>query len=102
MREYRTFSEFYPFYLSEHTNLDNRRMHFLGSWCALVALALALVFQNAWLILAGVVLVYGCAWFGHFRFEKNTPATFKYPLYSALGDWVMFKDILIGRISIRD
>ena len=102
MQEYRTFSEFYSFYLSEHTNPANRRMHFLGSSCGLAALVLALILQNAWLILAGVVLGYGFAWFGHFRFEKNKPATFTYPLYSFLGDWVMFRDILIGRVSMRD
>ena len=32
---------------------------------------------------------YGFAWVGHFVFEKNRPATFKYPLWSFMGDWVM-------------
>ena len=41
---------------------------------------------------------YGFAWVGHFFFEKNRPATFKHPFYSFAGDWVMFKDILIGKI----
>jgi len=41
---------------------------------------------------------YGFAWIGHFFFEKNKPATFTYPLYSLAGDWVMYKDILTGRI----
>ena len=41
---------------------------------------------------------YGFAWVGHFVFEKNRPATFQYPLYSLLGDWVMFKDMLTGKI----
>ncbi|WP_128081083.1 Mpo1-like protein, partial [Pseudoalteromonas sp. TB51] len=27
------------------------------------------------------------------------PATFKHPLYSLWGDWVMFKDILTGKIK---
>jgi hypothetical protein len=44
------------------------------------------------------VLGYGFAWVGHFAFEKNRPATFRYPLYSFMGDWVMFKDMLIGKI----
>ncbi len=42
---------------------------------------------------------YGFAWTGHFFFEKNRPATFKYPLYSLLGDFRMFRDMLIGRID---
>lgn len=42
---------------------------------------------------------YGFAWVGHYFFEKNKPATFLYPWYSFLGDWVMFKDIIIGKIK---
>ena len=36
----------------------------------------------------------------HFFFEKNRPATFKYPFYSLLGDWVMYKDMLTGKIRL--
>jgi hypothetical protein len=45
------------------------------------------------------VVGYGLAWVGHFFIEKNRPATFKHPLYSLLGDFVMFKDILVRRIA---
>jgi len=41
---------------------------------------------------------YSFAWVGHFFFEKNRPATFQHPLYSFMGDWVMFADILRGRM----
>ena len=41
---------------------------------------------------------YGFAWIGHFFFEHNRPATFTHPLYSLIGDWVMFRDMLTGRI----
>lgn len=44
------------------------------------------------------VFGYGFAWIGHFFFEKNKPATFTYPVYSLMGDWVMFVQILVGRI----
>tara|TARA_B100001123_G_C14688611_1_gene780414 strand:- start:204 stop:350 length:147 start_codon:yes stop_codon:yes gene_type:complete len=40
------------------------------------------------------------AWIGHFFFEKNKPATFKYPVYSLLADFVMYKDIILGKIKI--
>ena len=59
------------------------------------------IFTQSWLALAALPLVgYGFAWIGHFVFEKNRPATFQYPLYSLMGDWVMFKDILIGKVKI--
>ncbi len=53
--------------------------------------------QLLWL-LALPVIGYGFAWVGHFAFERNRPATFQYPLYSLMGDWVMLKDMLTGRI----
>lgn len=96
-RRYKRFADFYPFYLSEHSNRTCRRLHFVGSTLALVCLALA-VFINPWWLLAALVSGYGFAWIGHFGFEKNRPATFRQPLYSLVGDWVMFKDILTGKI----
>lgn len=97
---YQSFREFYPYYLAEHADLTCRRLHFIGSWLVLAILVLALVQgQAAWLLLMPVV-GYGFAWVGHFFFEKNRPATFTYPFYSLMGDWVMFWDILRGRVKI--
>ena len=94
-----SFREFYPFYLSEHQHPVSRRLHFIGSCAALVLFATAVGTRNLWWLLAALVCGYAFAWVGHFFFEKNRPATFKYPLYSFAGDWVMFKDILTGRIQ---
>ncbi|MDX1451943.1 MAG: DUF962 domain-containing protein [Oleiphilaceae bacterium] len=94
-----TFKEFYPFYLSEHSDRTCRRLHFVGSTLVLVILALTITYQ-AWVYLWLLPLVgYGFAWVGHFFYEKNRPATFKYPFYSLLGDWAMFKDMLTGKIE---
>jgi hypothetical protein len=94
-----SFREFYPYYLAEHRDRTCRRLHFVGSSLVLALLALVVLdVFNAWWLLALPVIGYGFAWFGHFRFEKNRPATFKYPLYSFMGDWVMFRDMLTGRI----
>ena len=93
-----SFREFYPYYLSEHADRTCRRLHYLGSTLALACLGLLVASGNAWWLLAGLVAGYGCAWIGHFVFEKNRPATFKHPFYSFAGDWVMFADMLRGRI----
>lgn len=96
--KYQSFSAFYPFYLSQHENRTCRRLHFLGS-CLVLTILLRCVITNNWSLLWLAPLVgYGFAWLGHFFFEQNKPATFQYPLYSLIGDWVMFKDMLIGRI----
>ena len=95
---YRSFRAFYPFYLSEHGNRSCRRLHFIGTSAGLAMFAVALVYRDPWWVLAGLVAGYAFAWVGHFVFEKNRPATFKHPLYSFAGDWVMWFQILTGRI----
>ena len=92
------FADFYPFYLSEHSNRTNRRLHFIGTTLGIAALLHALSTLNFWWLLAGVVIGYAFAWVGHFFVEKNRPATFTHPLYSFMGDWAMWKDILTGKI----
>ncbi len=96
---YQRFSDFYPYYLGEHANRVCRRLHFVGSALILVLIG-AVVFGavSPWALLAVPVIGYGFAWVGHFFFEHNRPATFKHPFYSLLGDWVMFRDMLIGRV----
>lgn len=97
---FQTFADFYPFYLAEHSNLTCRRLHFVGSTLALICLfKLVTTGQPIWL-LYGLLAGYAFAWVGHFFFEKNRPATFKYPLYSFMGDWVMYKDILTRKIPL--
>ena len=99
-KKFSTFSEFYPFYLSQHSNPSCRRLHFIGSWLVLTLAALAWVRSEPLLLLLLPVVGYGFAWIGHYFFEHNRPATFAYPLYSLMGDWVMWKDILLGKVKI--
>jgi hypothetical protein len=98
-QKYATFTDFYPFYLSEHANRTCRRLHFAGTSIGLACLVTAFATQNPWWLLAGLVSGYAFAWVGHYFFEHNRPATFSYPFYSFLGDWVMWKDMLSGRIK---
>ncbi len=93
-----SFAEFYPYYLGEHSNLICRRLHFIGSTGVLALLGWAIYSGNPWWLLGMPLMGYGFAWVGHFFFEKNRPATFTYPLWSLIGDWVMYKDILTGKI----
>ncbi|QJD57736.1 DUF962 domain-containing protein [Pseudomonas sp. gcc21] len=97
-KRFNSFAEFYPFYLSEHSNDTSRRLHYVGSLLVLAILIYALVSESWGLLLLLPVAGYGFAWVGHFFFEKNRPATFEYPLYSFMGDWVMLRDALTGRI----
>jgi hypothetical protein len=96
---FRNFAEFYPFYLSEHRNPTCRILHFIGSNLVIGTAGLMIYTQNwmlAWLL---PILGYGFAWIGHFGFEKNRPATFRHPLYSFMGDWVMWWQLLVGKLK---
>jgi hypothetical protein len=97
-QRYESFREFYPFYLSEHANPTCRRLHFVGTTLVIAFLATAFLTRNAWWLVGALFAGYGFAWIGHFFFEHNRPATFMYPIYSFIGDWVMFKDLLTGKI----
>jgi hypothetical protein len=98
--QYASFREFYPFYLSEHSDRTCRRLHFIGSTLVLIVFAVALATQRWLLLLLLPVLGYGFAWIGHFFFEHNRPATFTYPFYSFAGDWVMYWQILTRRMPL--
>lgn len=92
------FSDFYPYYLGEHADRTCRRLHFAGTALVIVTAMAALATGRYVLLWLLPILGYGFAWIGHFFFERNKPATFKYPVYSLMADFVMFRDILAGRI----
>lgn len=98
-KKYQSFREFYPYYLSQHENVICRRLHFFGTMIGLGILVYALSSFKFHFILLSFFVGYFFAWVGHFFFEKNKPATFTYPFYSYLGDWIMFRDILFGKIK---
>lgn len=100
MSDFRSFRDFYRFYLSEHANRNCRRLHFAGTTLVLATLAVAAWLHDArWLWLTPI-FGYGFAWIGHYAFEKNRPATFRHPFYSFVGDWVMYWDVLHGRVRL--
>jgi hypothetical protein len=93
----RTFGSFYPFYLSEHTHRTSRRLHVVGTTIALSLLLAAGLTRVWWLALIALVAGYGLAWIGHFFFERNRPATFKYPVWSLMGDLRLWWETMSGR-----
>ncbi len=99
---FRSFAEFYPFYLSEHRNPTSRVLHFIGTWCAVLCLAALAIFGEAEWLLGALVCGYAFAWVGHFGFEKNRPATFKYPFYSLAGDFRMWFELNLGKLKFRE
>ena len=93
---------FYDFYLEEHQNMACRRLHFAGSSFGLLGLAKSVKTRSPKPLLKGIAAGYACAWVGHFLFEKNKPASFKFPLKSFVSDFRMYTDVLRGRLSLKD
>lgn len=90
------FKEFWPYYVHEHRHPVSRTLHFIGTFLVLSVLLIALLEGKYIYLLAMPVVGYFFAWMGHFIFEKNRPATFKYPFFSLIGDFYMFWMILSG------
>ncbi|MEA5458548.1 DUF962 domain-containing protein [Arcicella sp. LKC2W] len=99
-QNFESLKEFYPYYLTEHQNSISKLLHFIGTGLIILILILGLLtadYQYLWFI---PLVGYGFAWVGHFFFEKNKPATFKHPFYSLASDFMMFFDILSGKVKI--
>ena len=96
---FRTFSDFYPFYLSEHANRVSRRLHFFGTSIAAALVVTALVSRVWVLIPIAIIQGYAFAWVGHYFFEHNKPATFGHPGWSWLADQRMVGLMLAGKMS---
>ena len=93
-----TYKAFWPFYVGEHQNKNNRNLHFAGTAIGLFFLLLG-VALSPWYVLGFPLFGYGLAWVGHFVFERNFPATFRYPLWSLMGDFQMFAFMCAGRMD---
>jgi hypothetical protein len=96
---FRTYAEFWPFYLAEHRQRGTRAIHLAGTGLALGLLLLAAVTADWAFILPALIVGYGCAWIGHVAIERNRPATFKYPLWSLYSDVRMFALFVCGRLG---
>tara|TARA_B100000497_G_scaffold92429_1_gene103263 strand:+ start:33 stop:380 length:348 start_codon:yes stop_codon:yes gene_type:complete len=96
---FKSLAEFYPYYLSEHSLKSTRTAHFIGTTLFFVILILAIKNGQYSLLWFLPIAGYGFAWFGHFFLEKNKPATFKYPLFSLISDFIMFWHMLTFQIK---
>jgi hypothetical protein len=97
--EMKTFAEFWPFYVREHSRAGTRSLHAAGTITG-TALLVGLLATGHWRWLPlAFVPGYAAAWVGHFFIEHNRPATFKHPLWSFVGDYKMVALMLAGRMD---
>ena len=96
-----SFREFWPFYVGEHSHPTNRKLHFVGTTLFLATMLAALVTLRWWLFVLMPVSGYSFAWIGHFLVEKNRPATFQYPVWSLMADFVAPKPPAVNVPAIQ-
>ncbi|MEN9448821.1 MAG: hypothetical protein RJA25_2111 [Bacteroidota bacterium] len=96
---YQSLKEFYPYYLTEHSNQTCRTLHYIGTSLLFIIVGVAVYTGTARFLFLLPLVGYGFAWLGHFAFEKNKPATFKYPFYSLASDFIMFFHFITGQID---
>lgn len=97
---FESYEVFYQFYLKQHSNKINRFLHVFGTTVVLALTITAIYHRTPKLLVLVPIAGYGFAWIGHFFFEQNKPATFKYPLWSLKSDFKMYYEILSGKISL--
>src|SRR5262245_54485683 len=99
---FRSFAEFYPFYLGEHRDPTSRALHYTGTWGSVLCLLALVATGEPWWLVGALICGYAFAWFGHFRFERNKPATFRFPFYSLAGDFRMWWELNLGKLKFRE
>ena len=97
-QRYKSFSEFWPFYMAEHSLPATRWLHLIGTTAGVILVLYFIASGRWWLFFLGLIPGYGCAWLAHFLIQKNKPATFKYPLWSFMGDYKMIALMLSGKM----
>lgn len=98
-KNYKNLQEFYPYYLTQHLHPICQRLHVFGTLVGVI-LGLGWIWQGKWwMVFIALSITYSLAWIGHFVFEKNTPATFKYPVMSFVCDFKMLKDFFSGELE---
>jgi hypothetical protein len=96
--QFKSFADFWPYYLGEHSKPATRVLHCVGSFAAIAFVVWLIAIGKWWLFPLGLVPGYAFAWAAHFFIEKNRPATFIHPLWSFMGDWKMLGLMLTGRL----
>ena len=93
---------FYSFYLNGHQNITCRSLHFAGSSLSLLGMAISLNSRKPSYAIKGEIAGYASTLVGHYFFERNKPATFKYPLQSFVSNFRMYKKILTRNSNLID
>lgn len=98
---FRSYDEFFGFYLQQHSDPANRVMHAVGTTLGFAVAIAAFATGHPWYALLFFPIGYGFAWTGHLLIEENVPATFGHPFWSFISDFRMLGLMFTGRLKAR-
>ncbi|MBH1959514.1 MAG: DUF962 domain-containing protein [Flavobacteriia bacterium] len=97
----KTFKEFYPYYLNQHCKKLTRIFHFAGTLLVLGVIIYVLQSGKERFLWYIPIFGLGISALSHYIFEKNKPTSFQYPVFTLMGDFKMFFELLIGREKFK-
>jgi len=97
-QEMKSFAEFWPHYVAEHSLPATRALHAGGTIVSTICAAALIARGRPRLLPLAFIPGYAAAWIGHFFIERNKPASFKHPLWSFVADYKMVALMLTGRM----
>jgi hypothetical protein len=93
------YTEFWDFYVQEHSKPLTRILHFIGTSLGLVLLVWFVATGRWYYFPLFFIVGYAFAWLAHYVVEKNRPATFKHPFWSFISDFKMMWYMITGRMG---
>ncbi len=97
----KTFKEFYPYYLNQHSKKFTRIFHFTGTLLVLGVIIYVLQSGKERFLWYIPIFGLGISALSHYIFEKNKPTSFQYPVFTLMGDFKMFFELLIGKEKFK-
>ncbi len=97
--KFRSYDDFFAFYVRQHSHPGNRLLHAAGTTLGFAVAIGAFALGRPWLALLWIPIGYALAWTGHFLVEGNRPATFGHPFWSFISDFRMLALMLTGRLG---
>jgi hypothetical protein len=94
---FETFEDFYPYYISEHSHPDNRRLHVIGTGLALLCLTQVVmwgVIGGFWSLVWAAIFGFGFAAASDHFIAKIKPTALTHPAYSLMADFKMFWEVV--------
>ncbi len=97
--KFQNYSQFWTYYLSQHSLPATRRWHTAGLGLALLVGGYVTASgRPLWWLFVCPVIGYSFAWYSHFFVEHNRPATEEYPFWSFISEFRMAALTILGRL----